>query len=688
MSSNVPYPREDPLPNPSNAGQNDTTKKDNSNDDDDAVAAWQTFMNNGRNYLARRRLEQAAQAFASALALCDNAQPSSLLATRRFRSLGDLGWTYRLTGRYPEALAALAEALRLADSLPDPEQGRRSRARVFVAGEVGTVLMLLGRFEEAKKRFEEQAADAQRLGKMEGALCRALGGLGAVRYLMALRVWDTERGEARRREAEGLVRKGMDRLVEGQELAEKIQRVEEKRGGHGPSARAREATEWEVRADGRLSLCYTLLADMMESATDRRQMMDKAEAAAERAVRRAEEWYLEGSILPMSQFFYGRALLRRGKKDLALEQFNPKPTFTWRRGVVTPCMAMCKEPSEEHRSYLREMVKAGADLDVFDSDGYTALDHAVFSGDAESQDIVSEGLKRQLRLSDAGLAARRTEAYLRKGYREILQDKLRPILYRDAEDADCIKQLRREYAQALAADPEKEALFDRLKYIRYADFKRFGRLPRSSDGLVRSFHLEQPGEENELGVLLFFSYRWINEDRSLNTPDDPSGTQYLRMVHATELYLQQNPDVEEDKLCIWMDFACVDQDNPGTGVSALPLMVTQCDAVISLVDETYYERAWCCVEAMMISELDVSFYEDFSAHRWLEHMPFAMADSAASTGETGDDRANATGGGKWTLQKARRLALKMQDKKLTYEQDRPKVMFLERQSRLLGRLRY
>lgn len=90
----------------------------------------------------------------------------------------------------------------------------------------------------------------------------------------------------------------------------------------------------------------------------------------------------------------------------------------------------------------------------------------------------------------------------------------------------------------------------------------------------------------------------------------------------------------------------------------------------------------------MISELDVSFYEDFSAHRWLEHMPFAMADSAASTGETGDDRANATGGGKWTLQKARRLALKMQDKKLTYEQDRPKVMFLERQSRLLGRLRY
>ncbi|AEO60109.1 hypothetical protein MYCTH_2129201 [Thermothelomyces thermophilus ATCC 42464] len=44
----------------------------------------------------------------------------------------------------------------------------------------------------------------------------------------------------------------------------------------------------------------------------------------------------------------------------------------------------------------------------------------------------------------------------------------------------------------------------------YTDFKQFGRLPRPRDGLVRTFQLEKPGEENELGVLIFSSYRWLN----------------------------------------------------------------------------------------------------------------------------------------------------------------------------------
>jgi hypothetical protein len=63
----------------------------------------------------------------------------------------------------------------------------------------------------------------------------------------------------------------------------------------------------------------------------------------------------------------------------------------------------------------------------------------------------------------------------------------------------------------------------------------------------------------------------------------------------------------------------------------------------------------------------------------------AAASSADSSPEQSDDQGNETG--EWTLRRARDLMLNMKDKKLTYEHDRPKVMFLARQSGLLGRLR-
>ncbi|KAL2176498.1 uncharacterized protein P884DRAFT_270349 [Thermothelomyces heterothallicus CBS 202.75] len=126
------------------------------------------------------------------------------------------------------------------------------------------------------------------------------------------------------------------------------------------------------------------------------------------------------------------------------------------------------------------MAEAGADVTILCSNGYIALEQAIFSGNSKSE------------------------------------NKLRPILYKRVGGADCVKRLRRAYAGALAADTEKSALSGRLNSAAY----------RGPEGLVRSFQLEKPGEENELGgVLIFSSYCWLNQDRSLNTPEDPARTQ-------------------------------------------------------------------------------------------------------------------------------------------------------------------
>ena len=80
--------------------------------------------------------------------------------------------------------------------------------------------------------------------------------------------------------------------------------------------------------------------------------------------------------------------------------------------------------------------------------------------------------------------------------------------------------------------------------------------------------------------------------------------------------------------------------------------------MISLIDETYYQRAWCVVEVMLMRAL----MESYGLHQWWEH-------SNGSLRKGKVDR-----------------AFDVRNLKLTREKlDRPKIDFLVRQSKLLGR---
>lgn len=114
------------------------------------------------------------------------------------------------------------------------------------------------------------------------------------------------------------------------------------------------------------------------------------------------------------------------------------------------------------------------------------------------------------------------------------------------------------------------------------------------------------------------------------------------------------------------------------GVNALPMIVAQCDALISLVDDAYYARAWCAVEVMMIEKLRRAY----ETHLWYEQVPSPRGeDEEGHVSEGGGD----SGVEKtWCLREApRAMEIVMAEKHLTFEEDRPKVLFLERQSKLL-----
>lgn len=120
------------------------------------------------------------------------------------------------------------------------------------------------------------------------------------------------------------------------------------------------------------------------------------------------------------------------------------------------------------------------------------------------------------------------------------------------DGSDYLQNLRRFYADALAGDEDKRRLFDEFRFVRYSDFLRSGKLPGWSDGLAQQFtsELGASRQGDVVEYVVFFSYRWVNKDQGVSSPDDTSHSQYRRMVRAAEEFLRLHPSVDRERLSI------------------------------------------------------------------------------------------------------------------------------------------
>ncbi|KAH7635090.1 hypothetical protein B0T09DRAFT_17620 [Sordaria sp. MPI-SDFR-AT-0083] len=604
----------------------------------EAVRSFERLMEEGQQYTRSGNLEMALRNFNSALALCESGVASSAIPNGdRYKQFvfTKLGGTYRRFGKYEQAKDFLEQAMAMTAS---------SELRIEASGELGVIYRHMDLLDDAERVLRIQYETAKEF-QAERFACRSIGNLGMVNYQLS-----------QKRQDEPLLKLATDQLLERVERSRQIKDTIDSQDLDGATREQwlKDAITWETIGLSRLSLCHSARGD------------------AKKAVRAAFEALIlartfeDVNVVAMGRFFYGRALLLDGQRDAALQQFNS-------HDGCTPALAFCKEPSDEHRQYLRELIDAGADMSVTDGHGYNALDYATFAGDAKAQDIVLEGLCRQSGgMEDFNtLSLLHKESKLRKGYRELFQERLRPVLLAGGGDPDrSISELRRVYAESLAEDLNKKAMFDVLKFVPYSDFLAFGRFPRSSDGLVQEFKVSKtPGNNSDpkssADYLIFFSYRWINKEPNAKTPDDRQHTQYRRMIAATEEFLKMHPHVNRDRLGVWVDFVCVDQDDPMSGVSALPMIIAQCNAIISLSDNQLHERAWCSVESIMIQTLK----RVYNVHVWYEQV--------LDDGTDGIRNCILRDG-------PMDLRIVMADKRLTFETDRPKVLFLERQCKLLA----
>jgi tetratricopeptide (TPR) repeat protein len=460
---------------------------------------WEVFLETGSRHSNSGEWEEALRAYRTALHVCQN---NDWLDLPRYKhvTLGRIGHMYRMLGLNEHACECLEQTV-----LGTPQ----SRFRVECAGELATVYRHMDRLEDSKQVCEEQYFAAKQL-KLEKFTARAVGTLGMVNYQLFLLNQD-----------QALLENAIS------QLEERVQR-----------AQLLEDVTLEAIGQGRLALCYMAKQDH--------------EQAIRTAQKNYELMYMQHDSTKkgFAKVFLGRALLAAGRKDDALALFNTPLD-------CPPIIALCKEISAEHRQYIIELIAAGADLQLRDDYGYSALECAVYNGDEETAKIIEQGLRAQLASEGGNVEEKITqyqyEATLRKGYRDIFQDKLRPVLL-EASKGSTLQNLRQTYALTLAEDDDKLKTFDNFKYVRYSDFLRCGRLPRSNDGYTQDPARKKEAHQDPF--VLFFSYRWIATDPGVQafegSPDDSNHTQYKRMLRAIEQFLDLHHEVDREQLCIWI----------------------------------------------------------------------------------------------------------------------------------------
>ena len=373
---------------------------------------------------------------------------------------------------------------------------------------------------------------------------------------------------------------------------------------------------------------------------------------------------------------HGSRLVKHRRWDQAFEAFQEALQFCqsvpetldmarYKKSLTdhlgTAATAFCTEISTQSYDHLQALAKLGANIEVLGEQRYSALDSTASIDKLLAGQTVLKTLKPQTYAANQISSERSAEASLQQQYRELFRNTIQPIL--EYGDRCRIHDVRHAYALNLAKNEANGRAFDKLKYVGYSDLLAFGGFPRLSDGLTHTL------DDNESPHIVFFSYRWVNKDPWTTSPDSTERTLYPRVIKAVEEFLNFHPEIDRDSLGVWIDVACINQDDPMPGISALPMIVAQCNTLISLVDDGYHDRAWCSVEVMM----NLALSRRCRLYMWYEYREDPVtADGNANPGvyglRTGPEH----------------LDVELARKHLSFEGDRPKVLFLEGLSRLLS----
>ncbi|KAL9024989.1 MAG: hypothetical protein Q9180_007755, partial [Flavoplaca navasiana] len=360
------------------------------------LRSYERYIRQGQQYLERAEYEYTLKEYDIALSTIRSANLSNILAYYAHLTLGEFGFANRHLGRYRTAKKYLEQALK---------EMKPSHVLINISGELGVIYRDMDLLEEAKGASEVQYEAALKLGSERG-VCRALGNLGTVNFQLSQKSHD-----------ENLLKLAIEqqtrRIESAQRITASVNAQDTDRKTRAKNAKY--STKQESMGLARLSICYTALGNLAEA---REKAWESLNLTCDSD---------DPIQIAIAHYYYGRTLLKSDQKEEALKHFNASKGYS-------PAHMLCQEPSEEHRGYLRELIEAGADIDLEDKHGYTPLDYTVFNGDEKTRNIIRDGLRRILQDDvEQQLARRQKEANAQKAYRELFQEYLRPVLLKGGD---------------------------------------------------------------------------------------------------------------------------------------------------------------------------------------------------------------------------------------------------------------
>ena len=202
----------------------------------------------------------------------------------------------------------------------------------------------------------------------------------------------------------------------------------------------------------------------------------------------------------------------------------------------------------------------------------------------------------------------------------------------------------------------KNAGLPPMRVVRLSTLSALGRIPRSTEGhavdALEEVRRHGPAERDRLGnvsgsppkaQIIFFSHRWerpyhcaqrgkdlpygtdewqeaIAQGHQVGFPDSADNAKAKGLIQWGKQELWEHGKIMEGlqwhiqrrrmrvlrdlsqlptEVLFFIDYTCVDQENPRAEISALPCYISACSEILVHYDPQYFDRAWCRMEMMM-----------------------------------------------------------------------------------------
>ena len=194
----------------------------------------------------------------------------------------------------------------------------------------------------------------------------------------------------------------------------------------------------------------------------------------------------------------------------------------------------------------------------------------------------------------------------------------------------------------------KQAGIPPMKVLPMTKLIELGRIPHSSEGFALDAAealaaYPEAKLSRPLAPIYFFSHRWLRPDwcealqkdvaygteeweqarRSglrMGLPDDAGDTKARSLIQTLRWFVEEHSRTQAqsweekcmymmgerhlykrkplEEVFLWIDWPCIDQNNPLPEIAALPAYVSCCSGIMAAYNETYMTRAWCRVEIL------------------------------------------------------------------------------------------